>query len=100
MSRGAPFDTGELSASAQARLGTVQGQGRLRQLPFRHRVTPTTNRTTPACRTIRTIWSDPERHSAFVTYAKFMGVENYMNLREDLGAYIRNHSAGERRAPS
>ena len=22
------------------------------------------------------IWADPERHSAFVTYAKFMGVEN------------------------
>ena len=37
------------------------------------------------------IWADPERHSAFVTYAKFMGVENYMNLRQDLGAYIRTH---------
>ena len=32
------------------------------------------------------IGADPERHSAFVTDGKFMGMENYMNLREDLGA--------------
>lgn len=44
------------------------------------------------------IWADPARHSAFVTYAKFMGVENYMNLREDLGAYIRTHTEETKRS--
>ncbi|MEL6962928.1 MAG: photosynthetic protein synthase I, partial [Pseudomonadota bacterium] len=44
------------------------------------------------------IWADPMRHSAFITYAKFMGIENYMNLREDLGAYIRTHSPETKRS--
>ena len=39
------------------------------------------------------IWSDPMRHVTYVTYAKFMGVENYMNLRRDVGAYVRTHTA-------
>ena len=39
------------------------------------------------------IWKDPLRHITFVTYAKFMGVENYMNLRHDPGAYIRTHQS-------
>ncbi len=39
------------------------------------------------------IWKDPMRHITFVTYAKFMGVENYMNLRHDPGAYIRTHQS-------
>ena len=33
----------------------------------------------------------------FVSYAKFMGVENYMNLREDLGAYVRTHEENTKR---
>lgn len=39
------------------------------------------------------IWSDPERHVTFVTYAKFMGVGKHMNLRRDVGAYVRSHTA-------
>jgi len=38
------------------------------------------------------VWSDPMRHVTYVTYAKFMGVENYMNLRRDVGAYVRTHT--------
>ena len=37
------------------------------------------------------IWSNPLRHVTFVTYAKFIGIENYMNVRRDMGAYIRTH---------
>ncbi len=37
------------------------------------------------------IWSDPRRHVTFVTYAMFMGVENYMNVRRDPGAHVRSH---------
>lgn len=39
------------------------------------------------------IWSDPLRHITFVTFAKFMGIENYMNVRRDVGAHIRSHRA-------
>ncbi len=39
------------------------------------------------------IWSDPLRHVTYVSYAKFMGVENYMNLRRDVGAHVRTHTA-------
>lgn len=39
------------------------------------------------------IWSDPLRHVTFVTYAMFMGVEDYMNLRRDVGAQVRTHKA-------
>jgi cytochrome c peroxidase len=37
------------------------------------------------------IWTNPERRITFVTYANFMGIENYMNLRVDPGAHIRDH---------
>lgn len=43
------------------------------------------------------IWADPYRHQTYVTYAKFMGVNNYMNLREDLGAFIRDHKEENKR---
>ena len=39
------------------------------------------------------IWVDPRRHMTFVTYAIFMGVENYMNLRRDVGAHVRSHKS-------
>jgi cytochrome c peroxidase len=29
----------------------------------------------------------------FVTFAMFMGIENYMNVRRDVGAHIRTHKA-------
>ena len=44
------------------------------------------------------ICSDPERYSAFVTYAKFMSIEDYMSLRHDPGAYICTHSEDARRS--
>lgn len=34
------------------------------------------------------IWSDPMRHMTYTAFAQFMGVENYMNLRRDVGAQI------------
>jgi cytochrome c peroxidase len=37
------------------------------------------------------IWSDPLRHVTYVTFAMFMGVENYMNVRRDVGAHVRTH---------
>ena len=39
------------------------------------------------------IFSDPLRHVTFVTYAMFMGIENYMNVRRDPGAHAQTHRA-------
>jgi cytochrome c peroxidase len=37
------------------------------------------------------IWSDPMRHMTYAAFASFMGVENYMNVRRDVGAQIIRH---------
>jgi cytochrome c peroxidase len=39
------------------------------------------------------IWGDPRRHLTFVTFAMFIGIENYMNVRRDVGAHIRTHKS-------
>jgi cytochrome c peroxidase len=31
------------------------------------------------------------RHITFVSFANFIGIENYMNIRRDVGAHIRSH---------
>lgn len=96
-SRNAPYDTGQMSDSAQRGQGIFEGKANCSAC---HRGTRFTddqpyNTGVP---TNPEIWSDPERHSTFVTYAKFMGVPNYMNLREDIGAYIRTHDDDTRRS--
>ncbi len=88
VSRGAPVDSGALSSSAQRGKDLFEGKAGCAQCHSGPRFTDDKPYNigvpdNPA------IWAEPERHSAFVTYAKFMGVENYMNVREDLGAYIR-----------
>jgi cytochrome c peroxidase len=39
------------------------------------------------------IWSDPLRHVTYVTFAMFMGIENYMNVRRDVGAHVVTHKS-------
>ena len=89
-SRNAPFDTGAMSAAAKRGQGIFEGKGNCAACHTGARFTDDQPYNTGVPNN-PDIWSDPARHSAFVTYAKFMGVENYMNLREDLGAYIRTH---------
>jgi cytochrome c peroxidase len=39
------------------------------------------------------IWRDPLRHVTYVTFASFMGIENYMNVRRDVGAHVVTHKS-------
>ena len=39
------------------------------------------------------IWSDPMRHMTYVAFGMFMGIENIMNIRRDVGAHILTHKA-------
>ena len=33
------------------------------------------------------------RHLTYVAFGMFMGIENYMNIRRDVGAHIRTHKS-------
>ncbi len=39
------------------------------------------------------IWSDPLRHTTYVAFGLFMGIENIYNIRRDVGAHVRTHKA-------
>ncbi|MEL6197023.1 MAG: cytochrome c peroxidase, partial [Pseudomonadota bacterium] len=97
VSRGAPIDTGTLSAAAQRGQGLFEGKAGCAACHSGVRYTDDKPYTTGVPDNPE-IWADPERHSAFVTYAKFMGIENYMLLREDLGAFIRTHRPETKRS--
>lgn len=97
VSRGAPVDTGELSEAATRGQAIFEGKGNCASCHSGPRYTDDQPHVTGVPNN-PDIWADPKRHSAFVTYAKFMGVENYMNLREDLGAYIRTHTEETKRS--
>ena len=96
-SRNAPIDTGALSAAAQRGQVIFEGKANCTACHTGSRFTDDQPHNT-GVPTNPDIWADPERHSAFVTYAKFLGVPNYMNLREDIGAYIRTHQDDTRRS--
>ena len=96
-SRNAPYDTGEMSASARRGQDIFEGKGNCASCHSGPRFTDDQPYNTGVPGN-PDIWSDPARHSAYVTYAKFMGVENYMNIREDVGAYIRTHRDEARRS--
>ena len=91
-SRGAPFDRGELSVEAERGFELFKGKAGCAACHTGPRFTDDQPHNTGVPENPE-IWSDPERHVTFVTYAKFMGVENYMNVRRDVGAYVRSHTA-------
>lgn len=91
-SRGAPFDTGKMSKSAKRGFSLFKGKASCASCHSGAAFSDSQPHNTgvpenPA------IWSDPMRHHTFVAYAMFMGVENYMNVRRDVGAYVRTHKA-------
>ena len=97
VSRGAPIDTGELSPAALRGQGIFEGKANCVSCHAGVRYTDDQPHNTGVPDNPE-IWADPERHVAFVTYAKFMGIPNYMNLREDPGAFIRTHRPETRRS--
>ena len=97
VSRDAPIDTGSISDAATRGQGLFEGKAGCASCHSGPRFTDDQPYNTGVPGNDE-IWADPERHSAFVTYAKFMGIENYMNLREDLGAYIRTHEDETKRS--
>jgi len=89
-SRGAPFDSGKMSVAAKSGFDLFNGKAGCAACHSGPRFTDDMPHSLGVPENPE-IWRDPRRHLTFVTYAKFMGVENYMNLRRDIGAGIRSH---------
>ena len=89
-SRNVPFDQGRLSAEAKRGLAIFEGKGgciACHNGPLfsdgkLHNLGVPEN---PA------IFRDAKRHVTFVGFAKFMGIQNYMNLRRDPGGAVRTN---------
>ncbi len=90
-SRNAPFDTGKQSDSAKRGESLFRGKagclachsGPLLSDGKYHNLGVPEN---------FDVFRDPLRHQAFIAYAKFQGIPNYMNLKRDLGAFVQNKS--------
>ena len=91
-SRGAPFDAGAMSDSAQRGFDLFEGKAGCAQCHSGPRFSDDTPHNTGVAEN-PDIWNDPLRHQTFVTFAMFMGIENYMNVRRDVGAHVRMHKA-------
>jgi cytochrome c peroxidase len=89
-SRGAPFDTGKMSDQAQRGFELFKGKAGCVACHSGPRFTDDQPHNIGAPENPE-IWSNPRRHVTYVAFAMFMGVENYMNLRRDVGAHIRSH---------
>ena len=93
-SRNVPFDTGRMSAAAKRGRKLFAGKARCSACHSGpmftdgkvHNLGVPEN---PA------VFREVKRHTMFVAFANFMGIQNYMNLRLDPGAYVRSNAPGD-----
>lgn len=91
-SRGVPFDKGTMSVSAKRGLKLFKGKAGCIACHNGPMLTDGKAHNTGVKENFE-VWLDPQRHQAFLAYAAFMGVHNYMNLKRDPGANVQNHKA-------
>ncbi len=91
-SRGAPFDKGKLSDAAKQGFELFKGKAGCASCHSGPRFTDDQPHNIGVPENPE-IWKNPRRHLTFVAFAMFMGIENYMNIRRDVGAQIRKHKA-------
>jgi cytochrome c peroxidase len=92
ISRNAPFDTGNMSDQAQRGFDLFKGKAGCADCHSGPRFSDDQAHNTSVPDNPG-IWSDPRRHMTFVTFAMFMGIEDFMNVRRDPGAHVRSHKA-------
>ncbi len=92
VSRGSAFDRGEMSAAAQRGFRLFQGKAGCTLCHNGARFTDDKPHNIGVPENPE-VFADPLRHVTYVTYAKFLGVGNYMNVRRDVGAHVRTHRA-------
>ncbi|MHA1554607.1 MAG: cytochrome-c peroxidase [Alphaproteobacteria bacterium] len=91
-SRGASFDAGTMSDVAARGFELFKGKAACAQCHTGVRFSDDQPYNTGVGEN-PDIWNNPRRHVTFVTFAMFMGIENYMNVRRDVGAHVRTHKA-------
>jgi len=92
ISRNAPFDTGNMSDDARAGFELFKGKAGCASCHSGPRFTDDQPHNLGVPENPE-IWRNPLRHATYVAYAMFMGIENYMNIRRDVGAHVRRHKA-------
>ncbi|GBE44175.1 cytochrome c551 peroxidase precursor [bacterium BMS3Bbin10] len=91
-SRGAPFDTGNLSDAAKSGFDLFKGKAGCAACHSGPRFSDDKAHNTGVPENPE-IWSNPMRHITYVSFSMFMGIENYMNIRRDVGAHVRTHKS-------
>ncbi len=91
-SRNSPFDKGEMSESAKRGFALFKGKA---QCASCHTGANFTNDKAYNMGVPENpeIWSDPMRHMTYAAFGVFMGIENILNLRRDVGAHVLTHKA-------
>ncbi len=85
-SRNAPFDTGKMSASAKKGLKLFKGKAGCIQCHNGPLASDGKAHNTGVPENFD-VFLDPNNHQAFIAFAMFQGIENYMNLKRDPGYY-------------
>ncbi|MCP4287031.1 MAG: photosynthetic protein synthase I [Gammaproteobacteria bacterium] len=101
-SRNAPFDTGRMSASAKRGMQIFKGKGGCIQCHNGPLLTDQKAHNTGVAENFD-VFLDPMNHQAFVAFAMFQGIPDYMNLKRDPGYYnvtLLNQDMGKFITPS
>ncbi|HEC19686.1 MAG TPA: c-type cytochrome [Gammaproteobacteria bacterium] len=91
-SEGVPFDSGQMSADAKRGMKLFKGKAGCIACHNGPMFTDGKAHNTGVKENFD-VFLDPARHQAFIAYAAFLGVENYMNLKRDPGAHVQTHKA-------
>ena len=89
-SYGSPYDQGQLSAQAEQGLNLFKGKAGCTACHNGPLLSDGKAYNTGVKENLD-IFLDPERHETFIAFNMFMGNENYMNLKRDVGAHVQSH---------
>ncbi len=92
ISRNSPFDKGEMSAAATRGFDLFKGKAGCSSC----HTGPNFNDGKAYNRGVPEnpeIFADPMRHMTYAAFGLFMGIENVLNIRRDVGAHVRTHKA-------
>ncbi|MEH6626645.1 MAG: cytochrome c peroxidase [Motiliproteus sp.] len=89
-SKKVPFDQGKLSKNAKAGMKLFKGKAGCVQCHNGPLFTDQQVHNTGVPENFD-VFMDPMRHQAFLAFTMFQGVENFMDIKRDPGAYIRTH---------
>ena len=92
ISHGSAFDAGKLTPQAQSGFELFKGKAGCAQCHSGPRFTDDQPYNTGVPNNPE-IWKNPMRHTTYVAFGLFMGIENIYNQRRDVGAHIRTHKS-------